>query len=98
MLPAEFPKGFAVETDFLRIFLRKTLPNYLRIIVGMFAAVLFLIFCHRKLSCGFENRRKQLPTKVLAGNPNPQETCFLRIFCPNPQQNPQEISKFLVVI
>jgi hypothetical protein len=98
MLPAEFPKGFTAETDFLRIFLRKTLPNYLRIIVGMFAAVLFLIFCHRKLSCGFENRRKQLPTKVLAGNPNPreipQETCFLRIFYPNPQV----IGRFLVVL
>jgi hypothetical protein len=33
MLPA--------ETDFPRIFLRNTLPNYLRIIAGMFAAVFF---------------------------------------------------------
>ncbi|KAK2366342.1 hypothetical protein QL285_079734 [Trifolium repens] len=104
MLPAEFPAGFTAETDFLRIFLLNTLPNYLRIIAGMFAAVFFLIFCRkfrRKVSCGFENRRKQLPTKVLAGNPNPQEipqeTCFLRIFCPNPQENPQEIGRFLVV-
>jgi hypothetical protein len=27
------PAGFTAETNFLRIFLRKTLPNYLRIIV-----------------------------------------------------------------
>jgi hypothetical protein len=51
----------------------------------------------RKFSADSRNRRKQLPTKVFAGNPNPQEilqqTCFLWIFCPNPQ----EISKFLVV-
>jgi hypothetical protein len=46
-------------------------------------------------------RRKQLPTKVLAGNQNPQEnpqeTCFLRIFGLKPQENPQVISKILVV-
>jgi hypothetical protein len=85
------PAGFTAETNFLR----NTLPNYLRIIAGMFTAVFSLIFCRkfrRKVSYGFENRRKQLPTKVLAGNPNPQET-FLRIFCPNPQ----EIGRFLVV-
>jgi hypothetical protein len=54
-----------------------------------------------KFSCGFENRRKQLPVKVLAGNLNPQEipqeTCFLRIFCPFSQENPQVIRRFLVV-
>jgi hypothetical protein len=67
----------------------------------MFAAVFFLIFCRkfrRNVSCGFENRRKWLPTKVLVGNQNPQETCFLQIFCPNPQENPQEIGRFLVVV
>jgi hypothetical protein len=50
----------------------------------------FLIF-------GRKFRRKQLPTKVLAGNQNPQETCFLRIFGLKPQENPQVISKILVV-
>jgi hypothetical protein len=61
MLPAEFPAGFTAETDFLRIFLLNTLPNYLRIIAGMFAAVFFLIFCRkfrRKVSCGFETAGK----------------------------------------
>jgi hypothetical protein len=46
-------------------------------------------------------RRKQLPIKVLAGNQNPQqnpqETCFLRKFGLKPQENPQVISKILVV-
>jgi hypothetical protein len=45
----------------------------------------------------FGNRRKQLPTKVLAENQNPQEnpheTCFLRIF----GLNPQVIRRFLAV-
>jgi hypothetical protein len=54
-----------------------------------------------KIPADSKNRRKQLPTKVLAGNLNPQEipqeTCFLRIFCPFPQENPQVICRFLVV-
>jgi hypothetical protein len=51
-------------------------------------------------SCGYYLRiylRIQLPTKILAGNQNPQEipqeTHFLRIF----DLNPQEKNKFLVV-
>jgi hypothetical protein len=43
-------------------------------------------------------RRKQLPTKVLAGNQNPQETRFLRIFSLKLQENPQVINKILVVL
>jgi hypothetical protein len=54
-----------------------------------------------KFPADSKNRRKQLPTKVLAGNQNPQEnpqeTCFLRIFGLKPQENPQVISKILVV-
>jgi hypothetical protein len=54
-----------------------------------------------KFPADSRNRRKQLPTKVLAGNRNPQQipqqTCFLRIFGPNPQENPQVIRTFLVV-
>jgi hypothetical protein len=55
-----------------------------------------------KFPADYKNRRKQLPTKVLAGNQypqeNPQETCFLRIFGQILQENPQEKRKFLVVI
>jgi hypothetical protein len=96
---------------FLRIYLRKndswgvSCGIYSRITCGFFAGkfptdlLWFLVENSAgKFPADSKNRRNQLPTKVLAGNPNPQETCFLRIFCPNPQQNPQEISKFLVVI
>jgi hypothetical protein len=47
MLPTEFPAVFTAETDFMRIFLRNTLPNYLRIIAGMFAAVFFSHFLQK---------------------------------------------------
>jgi hypothetical protein len=50
-----------------------------------------------KFPADFKNRRKQLPTKVLAGNQNPQEMGFLRIFGQNSQENLQENRKFLVV-
>jgi hypothetical protein len=54
-----------------------------------------------KFPADFKNRRKQLPTKVLARNQNPQENPqemgFLRIFGQNSQENPQENRKFLVV-
>jgi hypothetical protein len=54
-----------------------------------------------KFPADSKNRRKILPTKVLAGNQIlqeiPQKTYFLRIFCPNPQENPQVIKRFLVV-
>jgi hypothetical protein len=43
MLPAEFPAGIV----FLQIFPRNTLPNYLRIIAGMFAAVFYSHFLQK---------------------------------------------------
>ncbi|MCI20896.1 hypothetical protein A2U01_0042059, partial [Trifolium medium] len=64
-----------------------------------FAADLFLFLAENsagKFPEDSKNRRKQLPTKVLAGNLNPQE--IPRIFGPNPQDNQQENNKFLVVI
>jgi hypothetical protein len=85
-------------------FLRVLLRNYLRFFTGKFAVDLFLLLAENsagKFPADFTNRRKQLPTKVLAGNPNlqeiPQETCFLRNFSPNLQENPQVNKKFLVV-
>jgi hypothetical protein len=76
-------------------FLRVLLRNYLRFFTGKFAVDLFLLLAENsagKFPADFTNRRKQLPTEVLAGSPNLQE------IRPNLQENPQVNRKFLVVI
>jgi hypothetical protein len=94
----EFPADLPAEICFLRNFMRFSLRN--KVSCGIFATTSLLFSTGNsagKFPADFKNRRKQLPTKVLAGNQNPQEisqeTYFLRILGPNPQEK----RKFLVV-
>jgi hypothetical protein len=96
-----FSAHLPAKIGFLRIFLWILLQSYLRIVCRKDAAEFFSFMAENsagKFPADSKIRRKQLPTKVLAGNQNPQETCFLRIFDLKLQENPRVISKILVVI
>jgi hypothetical protein len=85
--PADFLAHLPAKIDFLRIFLWVLLRIHLRIVCRKDATNFFSFSAENSAGKFPEDskiRRKRLPTKVLAGNQNSQE-------------NPQVISKILVV-
>jgi hypothetical protein len=105
MFPAEFHAILSTEMGFLRNYLPYCCGFTCRLSAGTFALASSSFSAGNsagKFPADFKNRSKQLPTKVLAGNQNPQENsqemCFLRIFGQILQENPQVKWKFLVVL
>jgi hypothetical protein len=103
--PADFPAHLPAKIGFLRILLWILLQSYLLIVCRKDAGDFFSFSAGNSAGKFPEDskiRRKQLPTKVLAGNQNPQEnpqeTRFLPAdFSLKLQENPQVINKILVV-
>jgi hypothetical protein len=83
-IPADFSAEYCFLRNFLRIYLRKNVSwefSY-GYFCGITRGLLAAKFSVDLILFSAENSFLRIQNSV--GKPNPQEMCFLQIFCPNP--------------